>query len=87
LTIVPKKSNLKCVKINVKQCKVYRALINDTFEAQFEYYDLTAEITPLDSTTNSHALDQLCTDHKNAVLESDPDAGGGNFANKLLNVI
>lgn len=76
LTIVPKRS-IRCVKLNVKQCKVYRAVINDAFEAQFDYYDLTAEITTLESTTNSHALDHFCADHRNAVLESDPDAGGG----------
>lgn len=61
----------------MKQCKIYRAVINDTFEAQFDYYDLTAEITPLDSNTNGHALEHFCADHKNAVLEGDPDAGGG----------
>lgn len=57
---------------------MYRAVINDTFEAQFEYYDLTAEVTPLDVPT-LNSLEQFCTDHKNAVLESDPDAGGGTY--------
>ncbi|XP_021967944.1 transcription initiation factor TFIID subunit 2 [Folsomia candida] len=83
LTIIPKKSNLRCVKLNVKQCKIYRAVINDTFEAQFDYYDLTAEITPLDSNTNGHALEHFCADHKNAVLEGDPDAGGGELIVRL----
>lgn len=78
-TIIPKRSNLKCVKLNAKQCKIYRALINDTIEAQFEYYDLTAEITPNDAPNNAHALDHFCLDHRNSVLESDPDASGGRF--------
>jgi transcription initiation factor TFIID subunit 2 len=83
LTIVPKKSSLKCIKLNAKQCKIYRAVINDSFEAQFDYYDLTAEITPLDSTYNAHALDHFCTDHRNSVLESDSDAGGGELIVRL----
>lgn len=76
LTIVPKRTGLRIVKLNAKQCKIYKAVINDTFEAQFDYYDLTAEITPLESTTN-YGLDKFCMDHRNAVLESDSDAGGG----------
>jgi transcription initiation factor TFIID subunit 2 len=75
---VPKKSNLRCVKLNAKQCKVYRVVINDAFEAKFEYYDVTLEVTPQDAEYNQQAISHYCLDHRNAVLETDPDVGGGN---------
>jgi len=87
LTIIPKKNNLRYVKLNAKQCKIYRATINDKFEAKYDYYDLCMEITPRDADYNQHALNHLCLDHRNNVLETDPDAAGGLSSVYLINLI
>ena len=75
---MPKQSNLRKVKVNAKQCKIYKVLINDTFEAKFDYYDLTMEIVQ-EGSSNQYILENFSADHRNAVLEHDPDAGGGGF--------
>lgn len=76
LTLVPKKPYLKNVKVNVKQCRIYKVLINDSFEAEFDYYDVTQAISE-EYAVKNHSLENFATDHRNAVLECDPDAGGG----------
>lgn len=39
LTIVPLRDNLRHIKLNAKQCRIYRVCLNDTFEAPFQYFD------------------------------------------------
>lgn len=51
LTIIPTKNKLKAIHLNVKQCRVYRVVINDTIEAQFHYFDPFLDICQDDKTT------------------------------------
>jgi transcription initiation factor TFIID subunit 2 len=39
LTIAPLRDNLRNIKLNAKQCRIYRVIINDAFEAPFQYFD------------------------------------------------
>lgn len=49
LTIVPTKDNLRHIKLNAKQCRIYRVLLNDTLEAPFQYFDPFLDICQADS--------------------------------------
>lgn len=33
------KENLRHIKLNAKQCRIYKVLINDTIESSFQYFD------------------------------------------------
>jgi len=79
LTLVPKKPNLRKVKLNSKQCRIYKILLNNKFEAKFDYYDLTQHIIPPE-TTQQFTTGQFADFHRDAVLEGDPDAAGGNLS-------
>lgn len=39
LTVVPTKENLQYLKLNAKQCTIYKVILNDICEAEFYYYD------------------------------------------------
>lgn len=39
LTLIPLKDNLRFIKLNAKQCRIYRVCLNDTYEAPFQYFD------------------------------------------------
>ena len=39
LTIAPLQDKLTNIKLNAKQCRIYRVIINDVFEAPFQYFD------------------------------------------------
>lgn len=75
-----RKPKLRAVKVNCKQCKIFKVTVNEV-EADFEYYDMTQGITDLDCATNQYSVDQFAVSHKYAVLESDPDTGAGNSVN------
>ncbi|ODM99054.1 Transcription initiation factor TFIID subunit 2 [Orchesella cincta] len=82
LTLQARKSKLKTVKVNCKQCKIYKVTINNT-EASFSYYDPAMEITDAEHPNNQYSLDQFAVHHRNAVLECDPDAGGGEIVIRI----
>ncbi len=44
LTIVPSKDNLKYIRLNAKQLRIYRVCLNETVEASFQYFDPTLEV-------------------------------------------
>ncbi|XP_023226768.1 transcription initiation factor TFIID subunit 2-like [Centruroides sculpturatus] len=44
LTIIPSRNDLHRIKLNCKQCRIYKICINDLFEASFTYNDPTLEI-------------------------------------------
>lgn len=70
---------LRAIKVNCKQCKIYKISINDieVSPSDFYYYDLTQEITKKDLANNQYSLDQFANSHKYAVQNGDPDAGNG----------
>lgn len=36
---MPIRETLRYIKLNAKQCRIYRVMLNDTYEAQFHYFD------------------------------------------------
>ena len=44
MLIHPLKPDLKKIKVNSKQCRIYRVAVNDVHEASFLYNDPTLEI-------------------------------------------
>jgi transcription initiation factor TFIID subunit 2 len=44
LTIIPSKDNLKYIRLNAKQLRIYRVCLNETVEASFQYFDPTLEV-------------------------------------------
>jgi len=76
MTIVPSKPNLKKVKINSRQCRIYKIVLNNKFELKFDYYDLTQNIVSVD-VPQDYTVGQFSENHRAAIVEGDPDAGGG----------
>ncbi|GLH06390.1 Transcription initiation factor TFIID subunit 2 [Gryllus bimaculatus] len=75
LTIVPLKDNLKTIKLNAKQCRVYRVLLNDTYEAPFQYFDPFLDICQGDP--NQRSLEYFSNSHLSAAQQIDPDNNAG----------
>lgn len=44
LTIIPTRDNLRHIRLNAKQCRIYRVTVNDDVEASFQYFDPTLEV-------------------------------------------
>lgn len=51
LTIVPLRDNLKTIKLNAKQCRIYRVILNEHYEAGFHYFDPFLNVCQSDSET------------------------------------
>ncbi|XP_073840548.1 TATA-box binding protein associated factor 2 isoform X2 [Musca autumnalis] len=75
LTIVPTKENLRIIRLNAKQCRVYRVLLNDVCEADFVYFDPFLDICQGDAKTRS--LETFSKFHLTAAQKTDPDANCG----------
>lgn len=75
LTIVPLKDHLKFVKLNAKQCRIYRVCLNDIYEAPFQYFDPFLDICQGD--TKERSLEQFSPAHLAAALQIDPDHNAG----------
>ncbi|KAK9889670.1 hypothetical protein WA026_007049 [Henosepilachna vigintioctopunctata] len=75
LTVVPVRDNLKHIKLNAKQCRIYRVVLNDEYEAHFQYFDPFLDVCQSDSETRS--LDKFTQHHLNAALKIDPDNNAG----------
>lgn len=75
LTIIPHKDNLRVIRLNAKQCRIYRVSLNDTIEAPFQYYDPFLDITH--GQDGDFSLESLSPKHLDAALQTDPDNAGG----------
>lgn len=75
LTIVPIKDNLRVIRLNAKQCRIYRVTLNENCEAPFHYYDPFLDICRADPKTRS--LEQFSKNHLEAAQKVDPDLNGG----------
>uniref|UniRef100_A0A023F4P3 Transcription initiation factor TFIID subunit 2 n=1 Tax=Triatoma infestans TaxID=30076 RepID=A0A023F4P3_TRIIF len=75
LTIVPLRDNLRVLKLNAKQCRIYRVCINDIHEVSFQYFDPFLDITHDDDRERS--LEAFAQAHVNAASQIDPDKNGG----------
>ncbi|CAH1119125.1 unnamed protein product [Phaedon cochleariae] len=75
LTVVPLRDNLRMVKLNAKQCRIYRVSLNDHYEAHFQYFDPFLDVCQSDTDTRS--LDAFSSHHLAAALKVDPDNSSG----------
>lgn len=51
LTVVPLRDNLRIIKLNAKQCRIYRVILNDDYEAHFQYFDPFLDVSQSDNET------------------------------------
>lgn len=51
LTVVPLRDNLRVIKLNAKQCRIYRVILNDDYEAHFQYFDPFLDVCQSDTET------------------------------------
>ncbi|EZA62441.1 Transcription initiation factor TFIID subunit [Ooceraea biroi] len=75
LTIIPLRDTLRLVKLNAKQCRIYRVCLNDTYEAPFQYFDPFLDICQGDSKQRS--LEFFSNMHLAAAQRVAPDNNAG----------
>ncbi|CAH2264572.1 jg21294 [Pararge aegeria aegeria] len=75
LTIVPLTDNLRYIRLNAKQCRIYRVCLNDQYEANFQYFDPFLDICQSDPNTRS--LEVFSQYHLSAAQKIDPDHNSG----------
>ncbi|XP_023558115.1 transcription initiation factor TFIID subunit 2 [Octodon degus] len=80
LTVFPTVANLNRIKLNSKQCRIYRVRIND-LEAAFIYNDPTLEVCHSESKQRN--LNYFSNAYAAAVSAVDPDAGNGELCIKV----
>ncbi|KAJ0065829.1 hypothetical protein NL108_000053, partial [Boleophthalmus pectinirostris] len=80
LTIFPTVVNLNRIKLNSKQCRIYRVRVND-LEAPFIYNDPTLEVCHHESKQRN--LNYFSSAYTAAVSAVDPDAGHGELVIKV----
>uniref|UniRef100_A0A1B6LDU4 Transcription initiation factor TFIID subunit 2 n=1 Tax=Graphocephala atropunctata TaxID=36148 RepID=A0A1B6LDU4_9HEMI len=75
LTIIPLKDNLRFIKLNAKQCRIYRVCLNDDYEVPFQYFDPFLDICQGEN--NERSLEQFSPAHLHAANQIDPDHAAG----------
>lgn len=75
LTVVPLRDNFRILKLNAKQCRIYRVILNDHYEAHFQYFDPFLDVCQSDTETRS--LEAFSQHHLAAALRTDPDNNSG----------
>ncbi|XP_015121942.1 transcription initiation factor TFIID subunit 2 [Diachasma alloeum] len=75
LTIVPLRDRLLKIRLNARQCRIYRVCLNDTLEAPFQYFDPFLDICQGDEKQRS--LEFFSTMHLAAAQKVDPDNNSG----------
>ncbi|XP_077993072.1 transcription initiation factor TFIID subunit 2-like [Glandiceps talaboti] len=81
LHLIPTKSNLNKIKLNSKQCRIYRVCINDIWEASFLYNDPTLAVCQSDAKQRN--LNFFSTCHSAAVSSVDADSGNGELTIRI----
>ncbi|XP_072045257.1 LOW QUALITY PROTEIN: transcription initiation factor TFIID subunit 2-like [Amphiura filiformis] len=81
LHLLPLRSNVNRIKINSKQCRIYRACINEVWEASFLYSDPTLAVCQNEA--KQHDLNYFSACHYDAVSFVDPDKGNGELNIKI----
>ncbi|XP_046544224.1 transcription initiation factor TFIID subunit 2-like [Haliotis rubra] len=81
LSLYPQKPDLRRLKINSKQCRIYRVCINDTWEAAFLYNDPTLEICQGDAKQRNLDFFQNC--HLSAMTAVEADNANGEVTIRL----
>lgn len=81
LTLILTKGDVRWVRINCKQCRVYRVRINDQCEAPYHYNDPTLDICQ--GETKQRDLDFFSSSHAAAVASVDPGLGNGELSIRI----
>ncbi|XP_077546800.1 transcription initiation factor TFIID subunit 2-like [Haemaphysalis longicornis] len=81
LTLIPTKPDLRWIRINCKQSRVYRIRINDQFECTFQYNDPTLDVCPGDNKQRN--IDTFSAAHMAAVKSVDPGYGNGELSVRI----
>jgi len=75
LTLIPSRDNLRHIRLNAKQLRIYRVCLNESVEAPFQYFDPTLEVTQGD--VEKRDLDTFAENHLTGCNLVDPDLNGG----------
>lgn len=75
LTIVPVKETLKIIRLNCRQCRIYRVILNDSYEATFHYFDPFLDICQGEIKNKSLEVFSKC--HLEAAKKTDSDHNAG----------
>ncbi|XP_060655277.1 transcription initiation factor TFIID subunit 2 [Drosophila nasuta] len=75
LTIVPNNENLRLIRLNAKQLRIYSVVLNDVCQAEFHYFDPFQNIC--NSEPHSRSMDVFSKCHLNAATITDPDENNG----------
>ncbi|KAH8369988.1 hypothetical protein KR093_001773 [Drosophila rubida] len=75
LTIVPNNENLRLIRLNAKQLRIYSVLLNDVCQAEFYYFDPFQDICARDP--QSRSLEVYSNLHLDAAQITDPDVNNG----------
>ncbi|XP_068149073.1 transcription initiation factor TFIID subunit 2 [Drosophila tropicalis] len=75
LTIVPNNENLRLIRLNAKQLRVYSVVLNDVCQAEFTYFDPFQNICQKEA--KSRSLDVYSKYHLAAAQITDPDVNNG----------
>lgn len=81
LTIIPLKNDLRKIRLNAKQFRIYKIAINDIYEVPFTYNDPCLSICQGNSKEKSVEHFNAC--HLDAVTSVDPDNGSGEVCIKV----
>ena len=81
MQIYPLKPDLRRVKINSKQCCIYRVSVNEIWEASFSYNDPALEICQGDGKQRNLEFFERC--HISAMKSVDPDMDNGELTIKI----
>uniref|UniRef100_A0A8D9B9A4 Transcription initiation factor TFIID subunit 2 n=1 Tax=Cacopsylla melanoneura TaxID=428564 RepID=A0A8D9B9A4_9HEMI len=71
LTLIPTRDTLKTIKLNSKQCRIYRVALNDEVEVPFDYCDPLINIC--NEEIKNRALEFYSAKHVTAAQSVDPD--------------
>ncbi|KAI5695129.1 hypothetical protein M8J75_011480 [Diaphorina citri] len=71
LTLIPTRDTLKTIKLNSKQCRIYRVAFNDDIEVPFDYCDPLINIC--NEEIKNRALEFFSAKHVTAAQSVDPD--------------
>ncbi|RWS10616.1 Transcription initiation factor TFIID subunit 2-like protein, partial [Dinothrombium tinctorium] len=74
LHVIPQKEDLKTIKVNCKQCQLFKITINDC-ECSFTYNDPNLDICQ--GETKQRNLDHFSSSHYSSVCATDPDKNAG----------
>ncbi|XP_052776335.1 transcription initiation factor TFIID subunit 2-like isoform X2 [Mya arenaria] len=83
LTIYPLRADLREIKINSKQSRIYRILVNGSWECKFWYSDPTLEAVQKEEQTRTRSLDNFEKEYLSGLNSVNPDFGNGEVFIKL----